>query len=58
MLNIAKKPVWWIILLLIPLVNIVFAALVWMRIAEIRQKPRWCGVLAIVPVVNLIVPGY
>jgi len=58
MLKIARKPVWWIILLLIPLVNIVFAALVWMRIAETRQKPRWWGVLAIVPVVNLIVPGY
>jgi hypothetical protein len=58
MLKIARKPVWWIILLLIPVVNIVFAALVWMGIAETRQKPRWWGVLAIVPVVNLIVPGY
>jgi imidazolonepropionase-like amidohydrolase len=58
MLKIARKPVWWIILLLIPLVNIVFAAVVWMRIAETRQKPKWWGVLAIVPVVNLIVPGY
>jgi hypothetical protein len=56
--KIARKPVWWIILLLIPLVNIVFAAVVWMRIAETRQKPKWWGVLAIVPVVNLIVPGY
>lgn len=58
MLKIARKPVWWIILLLIPPVNIVFAALVWMRIAEARRKPKWWGVLAIVPVVNLIVPGY
>jgi hypothetical protein len=58
MLKIARKPVWWILLLLIPLVNIVFAAVVWMGIAETRQKPRWWGVLAIVPVVNLIVPGY
>lgn len=58
MLNIAQKPVWWIILLLIPLVNIVIAILVWMGIAEARHKPNWWGILMIVPVVGLIVPGY
>src|SRR5215475_15067755 len=30
MLNIAKKPIWWIILFFIPLVNIVMAIMVWM----------------------------
>jgi hypothetical protein len=58
MLNIAKKPIWWIILFLIPLVNIVFIVLVWMGIAEARNKPNWWGILIIVPVVNVIVPGY
>ncbi len=59
MLNIAKKPVWWIILLLlVPLVNIVFAVIVWMGIAEAVKKPNWWGILIIVPVVGLIVPGY
>ncbi len=58
MLNIAKKPLWWIILFLVPLVNIVIAILVWMGIAEARNKPNWWGILMIVPVVNLIVPGY
>lgn len=58
MLNIAKKPVWWIILCLIPLVNLVVFVIVWMGIAEARKKPSWWGVLIIVPVVNLIVPGY
>jgi hypothetical protein len=58
MLNIAKKPLWWFILLLIPLVNIVIAIIVWMAIAEARGKPNWWGILMIVPVVNLIVPGY
>lgn len=58
MLNIAKKPVWWIILFLIPLVNIVIAILVWMGIAEARGKANWWGILMIVPGVNLIVPGY
>jgi len=58
MCNIAKKPVWWIILCLIPLVNIVIFVMLWMGIAEARGKPNWWGILMIVPVVSLIVPGY
>ncbi|HTS68962.1 MAG TPA: DUF5684 domain-containing protein [Terriglobia bacterium] len=58
MLNIGKKPVWWIILFFIPLVNIVVMILTFMAIAEARNKPNWWGILMIVPFVNLIVPGY
>jgi len=58
MLNIARKPVWWIVLFLIPLVSIIMAIIVWMGIAEARRKPNWWGILLIVPVVGLIVPGY
>jgi len=58
MLNIAKKPLWWIILCLIPFVNIVIAIIVWMAIAEARGKPSWWGILLLIPLVNLIVPGY
>jgi len=58
MLNIAKKPLWWFILCLIPLVNFVIIIIVWMAIAVARSKPSWWGILLIVPVVNLIVPGY
>jgi Family of unknown function (DUF5684) len=58
LLNIAKKPVWWILLFLIPLVNAVIAIIVWMGVAEARNKPSWWGILLIVPVVGLIVPGY
>jgi hypothetical protein len=57
-LNIARKPVWWFILMLIPLVNIVVFILVWMGIAEARQKPNWWGILVIVPLFGLIVPAY
>jgi Family of unknown function (DUF5684) len=57
-LNIAKKPVWWIVLFLIPLVNIIILIMVWMGVAEARSKPSWLGVLMIVPVVSIIVPGY
>ena len=58
LLNIAKKPVWWIILCLIPIVNIIIFIIVWMAVAEARNKPSWWGILLIVPVVGLIVPGY
>jgi len=58
MLAIAKKPMWWFILFLVPVLNIVMAVLVWMAIAEARQKPNWWGILAIVPIANLVVPGY
>ena len=58
MVKIAGKSYWWILLFIIPLVNIVCAVIVWMEIAKRRNKPSWVGVLIIVPLVNLIVPGY
>lgn len=58
MLSVAKKPLWWFLLFLIPLANIVVAILVWMGIAEARRKPSWWGILTIVPLANLVVPGY
>jgi hypothetical protein len=58
MLQIAKKPLWWIILFAIPIVNIVIVIMVWMGVAEARQKPNWWGILAIVPLLNMVVPGY
>ncbi len=58
MLAVAKKPIWWIILLLIPFVNIIIAIIVWMGIAEARGKPNWLGILMILPVANIIIPGY
>jgi uncharacterized protein DUF5684 len=58
MLNVAKKPLWWVILFLIPLVSLVIAIIVWMAIAEARGKPNWWGILLIVPLFGLVVPGY
>lgn len=57
MLAIAQKPIWWIILLIIPLVNIIISIIVWMDIAAARNKPSWLGVLMIVPFVNLVIPA-
>lgn len=58
MLNIARKPIWWIVLFLIPIVSIIILIIVWMGIAEARNKPSWWGIMVIVPVMNLIMPGY
>ncbi len=58
LLNIAKKPIWWIVLLLIPLVNLIIIVMIWMAVAEARSKPGWWGVLMLVPGVSFIVPGY
>ena len=58
LLDIVHKPLWWIILLLIPFVNIVVGIILWMAIAEAVGKPNWWGILIIVPLVGLIVPGY
>ena len=58
MVNIARKPIWWIILFFIPIANIVVAVIVLMGIAEARNKPSWWGILWIIPPISLIVPGY
>jgi hypothetical protein len=58
MLNIAEKPIWWIIMFFIPFVNVIFAVLLYMAIAEKCGKPSWVGILIIVPVVNFFVPAY
>jgi len=57
MCKIASRPGWWTILFFIPIVNIVFAIIVWMGIAEARGKTSWLGILMIIPFVNLVIPG-
>lgn len=60
MFQISQKPMWWIIFLFIPILNIIgiiFMIIVWMAIAERVGKPSWWGILMIVPIANLIVPG-
>ncbi|HUK25300.1 MAG TPA: DUF5684 domain-containing protein [Terriglobales bacterium] len=58
LLMVAKKPLWWFVLFLVPLANIVILIIVWMAVAEARHKPNWWGILMIVPIANFIVPGY
>jgi len=53
-----RKPAWWLLLMLIPIVNIVIWIIVGMAVAEQRGKASWLGILLIVPLVNLFVIGY
>ena len=54
-LKLAEKPMWWFVLLLIPIVNIVMSIIIWMAICEKRGKPGWWGIIiGLVPFVNVI----
>ena len=54
MCKIAGKPGWWVILFLIPVVNIVMSILVFMGMCEARGKEGWIGILVIIPLVGAI----
>ena len=58
MCKIAGKPIWWLILMLVPLINFAIIVIVWMKIAEKIGKPGWIGLLMMVPGVQLLVPVY
>ncbi|MCF7907591.1 MAG: DUF5684 domain-containing protein [Candidatus Omnitrophica bacterium] len=59
MCKIAKKPGWWLLLLLVPGLNIVILIIVCMKIAERLGKPSWLGVLlALLVPINLFILGY
>lgn len=58
MLQVAGVPWWWILLFLIPFVNLIMGILVWVKIAQRLNKPWWLGIIMFVPGVDLFVLGY
>lgn len=56
MCSLARKPGWWVVLCLVPLVNLVVFVALWMGIAEQRGKPAWAGLLILLPPFSLILP--
>jgi hypothetical protein len=56
--QLAGRPAWWMILMLVPLLGLIANAMVWMDIAAARNKPAWVGLLVLVPFLNLLVPWY
>lgn len=57
MCKAAGKSGLWLILFLIPIVNIVAIVLLWAAIAERLGRGAWWGILMLVPIANLIIPG-
>jgi glycerol-3-phosphate acyltransferase PlsY len=58
MIQCSKKSLWWIILFLIPFVNIIASIIIWMNIAKNLGKPEWLGILTILPLLNIVIPAY
>lgn len=57
MLQLAKRPLWWIILMLIPFVNIVIGIIVMVDILKALKRPAWWVILMMIPIVNLVILG-
>lgn len=58
MCKVAHLSGWMMLLMFVPIVNVVFAVVLMMKIAEATQKPSWVGVLTVVPVVGMFVLPY
>lgn len=58
LVRLAQKPIWWVLLLFIPVVNLIIFVALWTNIARSLQKPSWLGIFMIVPGVNLILLWY
>lgn len=58
LIKAAGKSYWWILLMIVPFVNIFASVYIWMEIARRRGFPNWMGLLMIIPIANLILPGY
>ncbi len=54
LIKMAAKPMWWIFLLLIPIVNLVAFFALWMEVAKAcDQSPVW-GFLTMIPPISLV----
>jgi len=53
----AGKPWWWILLLIVPFVNIIVAIAIWMAISENLGRNKWLGLLMMLPIVNFVYMG-
>lgn len=58
MCDIGKIRFWWLLLLLVPPVNIFMVFFIWYKVIKARGKPGWLVALLVVPLVNYAVMGY
>lgn len=57
MIQCAKKEWWYAILCLIPLVNIVVIAMIWIAIAKQTGNSPFWGIMALIPFINFVAVG-
>jgi hypothetical protein len=57
-LEIVKRPIWWIILLIIPLVGLVVAIILIFDLLKAYGRPGWHFILLLIPIVNIIYYAY
>ena len=58
LLQIAKMPVWMLILFIIPVVNVFVFLTMWFKICEALGKSGWLVLLFLVPIANIILIPY
>jgi hypothetical protein len=54
----AGKPGWWILLFLVPIVNMFVGIYLWMCITENLGKNKWLGLLILVPFIGMFYPAW
>jgi len=57
MLQIAKRPLWWIILFIIPIVNLVIGIILFLDILKALKRPGWWIIMMFLPIVNFVFLG-
>jgi ABC-type Na+ efflux pump permease subunit len=57
LVQMAQKPMWWFLLLLVPVINIVCWAILWIEVAKRVNKSPAIGFLTIIPLINFITIG-
>ncbi|HOP08122.1 MAG TPA: DUF5684 domain-containing protein [candidate division Zixibacteria bacterium] len=57
MVEMAGKEWWWLVLTLIPIINIAAYAIIWMEIARAAGYSNVWGLLVLVPFLNLVALG-
>ncbi len=58
LLQVAKMPVWMILLFLVPLINLVIGIMLWVKICQARGKSGWLVILMFIPIANIIFIPY
>jgi uncharacterized membrane protein YhaH (DUF805 family) len=58
LLQVVKMPVWTILLLLVPLVNLVFVIVVFAKLSIARGKSGWLVIMCFIPLINFLFLPY